>query len=108
MFLCRNVYGLVNKLNNTSKRERFPAFWLHGYLKTQAFKGHGRKKCVWSGNKFDSTTKRECFSAFWVHGYLKTQAFMVHDREKMCIVWKQAGQYVKKRMFLCIFGAWIF
>ena len=56
----------------------------------------------------DSSTKRECFSAFWVHGYLKTQAFMVHDREKMCMVWKQVRQYDKKRMFLCILGAWVF
>ena len=68
----KKCVGSGNQLDSTSKRECFSAFWVHGYLKTQAFMGHGRKKkCVWSGNMSDSSTKRECFSAFWVHGYLK-------------------------------------
>ena len=67
------------KFDSTSKRECFSAFWVHGYLKTQAFMVHDREKCVWSGNQLDSTSKRECFSAFLVHGYFKMQAFMVSN-----------------------------
>ena len=69
---------------------------------------HGRKKFVWSENKFDSTSKRECFFTIWVHGHLKRRHVWYMVEKKMCSVCKQVGQYVKKRMFLCIKGAWSF
>ena len=69
---------------------------------------HGKIKCVRSVNKLDSTSNRDCFSVFWVHGYLNKSKHLWYMVKKLCMVWKQVGQYDKKRMFLCILGAWLF
>ena len=46
-----------SKLDSTTKRECFSAFWVHGYLKTQAFMGHGRKNVY--GLETSSTVRQK-------------------------------------------------